>query len=360
VAGGGGQLAVSRNLRWAAAALLVLCDLAGAHEGGITGYAAVDVAANALRYQLTLSEPPPALLQAQDGDRSRALATIEAALRDGLHADNAGTPCAIAAVSSVPPSAARLSVSVSLDFVCHDEIAVLNLRDDSFDTLGTDLHVLGQVTTGERTQEFTLSAERRSASVVLADPAASTTSRSAFVAFLGLGLEHILIGYDHLLFLFALLLAPAPLGSTVKIVSAFTVAHSITLALAALDLLRLPVVLVEAAIAVSIAYVAAENLWARNPLSRRAGVTVLFGLVHGCGFASVLRDIGLPTAGLWRALLGFNIGVELGQLAVVLLMVPALSGLGRLPASRRVVPALSVLVCASGLVLFVARVLTMA
>ena len=343
--------------RWAPLVLLLLYGTAGAHQGGITGYAAIDVAANALRYQLTLSELPPALLRAQGGDQARALAALQAALRGGLHVDNAGEACAVAAASSVPATPARLSVSVSLDFVCRDVISVLNLRDDSFDVLGADLHVLGRAAGGGRTQEFTLAAERRTASLVLADPAASTASGSGFATFLGLGFEHILIGYDHLLFLFALLLVPATLASTVRIVTAFTLAHSVTLALAALDLLRLPSALVEASIAASIAYVAAENLWARNPLSRRAGVTALFGLVHGCGFASVLRDIGLPTDGLWRALFGFNLGVELGQLAVVLLIVPALRGLGRLPASRHVVPALSVLVCAAGLALVVDRAL---
>lgn len=334
---------------------LVLCAAAArAHSGGVTGFATLDVAGNALRYRLTLSELPPALRGAQDP--ARAVAGLEAALRAGLSFSADGAPCALAGVTSAAPTPDRVSVSTSLDYVCAAPIVRLELRDDSFDALGADVHVSGRARAGAREFDFALATEAREARFAFDDGAApAAPAAPGFAHFLTLGVEHILIGYDHLLFLLALLLVPGRLGSTVRIVTAFTLAHSVTLAIAALDLMRLSPALVEATIAASIAYVAAENLWARNPLSHRARVTALFGLVHGCGFASVLRGIGLPTDGLWPALLGFNLGVEFGQVLIVLCVAPLLHALARRPRGKRALGALSALVCAAGLWLVVAR-----
>ena len=106
-----------------------------------------------------------------------------------------------------------------------------------------------------------------------------------------LGIEHILTGYDHLLFLLALILRGGNIWSLLKIITAFTLAHSITLALAAFNIMVLPGRLVEAIIALSIAYVAAENLFLRKALSHRWAVSFLFGLVHGFAFSNVLREL---------------------------------------------------------------------
>ena len=151
-------------------------------------------------------------------------------------------------------------------------------------------------------------------------------------SFLREGIHHILTGYDHVLFLLCLLLPAvmrrAPQGwrpaatlrqavwPVVGIVSAFTVAHSITLALAALKLATLPPWFIEPAIAVTIVLAAADNL---HPILRlpRAAVTFLFGLVHGFGFAGVLAELDLPASAFAWALLEFNVGLELGQLAIV-------------------------------------------
>jgi hydrogenase/urease accessory protein HupE len=138
-------------------------------------------------------------------------------------------------------------------------------------------------------------------------------------AYTVLGVEHILSGYDHLLFVFALLFLVGFNRRLVWTITAFTVAHSITLALSALDLLTLRSPPVEATIALSIVLVAGEALHRRPTLSRRwpALVAFLFGLVHGLGFAGALKEIGLPQNHLSVALLTFNVGVELGQLLVV-------------------------------------------
>ena len=160
------------------------------------------------------------------------------------------------------------------------------------------------------------------------------------------GVWHIWIGYDHILFLLALLLpavlvrrqgqwegAPRFSGAArdvVKVVTAFTLAHSITLSLAALGVISLPSRLVESAIAASVVLAALNNL--RGTIEgRRWVMAFVFGLLHGFGFASVLADLGLPQGALVLALVGFNVGVELGQLAIVAIFLPvafALRGTG--------------------------------
>lgn len=146
--------------------------------------------------------------------------------------------------------------------------------------------------------------------------------------FLWLGVEHIFTGYDHVLFLFGLLLVGRGLGNLVAIVTSFTLAHSLTLALATLGLVRPAAWLVEPAIALSIAYVGAENLLVRE-VRRRWRISFGFGLVHGFGFASVLQQMELPRRGLALSLLTFNLGVEIGQVAIVALIWPALRRLER-------------------------------
>ncbi|HEU5282335.1 MAG TPA: HupE/UreJ family protein [Burkholderiales bacterium] len=142
------------------------------------------------------------------------------------------------------------------------------------------------------------------------------------------GIEHIAIGYDHIAFLVAVILWGRRLWPLVGVVTAFTIAHSITLSLAVLDVARLPSQLVETAIALSIVYVAAENFFVRD-LRRRAWITFAFGLVHGFGFASVLRDYGIPRDALVPALAAFNVGVEVGQIAIVVVALGAMRGLER-------------------------------
>jgi hydrogenase/urease accessory protein HupE len=137
-----------------------------------------------------------------------------------------------------------------------------------------------------------------------------------------LGVEHILFGIDHLLFVFALVLIVRGIGPLVKTITAFTVAHSITLAAATLGWVHVPSAPVEAVIALSIGFVAAEIVRSRRGqpgLTERAPwlVAGVFGLLHGFGFAGALSDVGLPANDIPLALLFFNVGVEAGQLAFV-------------------------------------------
>lgn len=145
---------------------------------------------------------------------------------------------------------------------------------------------------------------------------------AVFAAFVGHGVAHILFGYDHLLFVLALMLIVRNTRALVLTVTAFTVAHSITLALAALGVVHVPGPPVEAAIAFSIVLVSAEILRMRTgqpslTANRPWLIAFCFGLLHGFGFAGALSEIGLPRSELPLALFGFNVGVELGQLAFI-------------------------------------------
>ncbi len=146
--------------------------------------------------------------------------------------------------------------------------------------------------------------------------------------FIALGIGHIVTGYDHLAFLLVLLMGAASLLDVMKIVTAFTVAHSVTLGLATFGVIALPPALIESVIALSIAWVAVENLLF-DRLERRWRVTFVFGLIHGFGFSNVLRDLELPRPALALSLFSFNVGVEIGQLAFVLGAFPLIWWAGR-------------------------------
>jgi hydrogenase/urease accessory protein HupE len=141
------------------------------------------------------------------------------------------------------------------------------------------------------------------------------------------GVHHILIGPDHLLFLIGLLLLGGSLRQLVIMVTAFTVAHSATLSLAVLGIVSPPAWIIEPAIALSIVYVGADNLLVRGGRDMRAWIALTFGFIHGFGFANVLREMGLPSRALGWSLLSFNLGVEIGQLFVVIAVASALAAL---------------------------------
>ncbi|HWO20423.1 MAG TPA: HupE/UreJ family protein [Kofleriaceae bacterium] len=166
-------------------------------------------------------------------------------------------------------------------------------------------------------------------------------------------------GLDHILFLLALLLAGGTLLQLVGIASGFTLGHSITLALSALGVVRPPASVIEPVIALSIALVAAQALVSRGPREqnkRRWQVAAAFGLVHGFGFASALHALQLSTPGMMTALFGYNVGVELGQIAIVVLIAPPILLLQRRPRAHHiVVRALAAVICAAGLYWFVER-----
>jgi hydrogenase/urease accessory protein HupE len=175
--------------------------------------------------------------------------------------------------------------------------------------------------------------------------AAPTTS--SWFSFFKLGMLHILKGYDHLLFLLALLLRKQTFKQYAAIITSFTIAHSITISLAVLGVVTLPSRFVEAVIAFSIVYVALENIF-RKEIRHRWGLTFLFGLIHGLGFANILKEMNIPKSDLAVALLNFNIGIEVVQLALVMAVLPLLTYMFRLKSSGTIIKAGSTIVAALG------------
>jgi hydrogenase/urease accessory protein HupE len=181
---------------------------------------------------------------------------------------------------------------------------------------------------------------------------------NSFIKFLPIGVEHILFGFDHLLFLFALLLTVKTFGEIVKIVTSFTIAHSITLSLATLNIIQISPTIVEPLIALSIVFVGLENLF-KKQTEKRWILTYFFGLIHGFGFATALQEIGIGTGfGVAVPLLSFNLGVEIGQIAVVLLILPILWKLHKVSFyQNRIIPIGSVVVALAGFYWFIERTL---
>jgi hydrogenase/urease accessory protein HupE len=172
------------------------------------------------------------------------------------------------------------------------------------------------------------------------------------------GIHHILIGPDHLLFLVGLLLLGGSIRQLLLVVTAFTVGHSVTLSLAALNILTPPASIIEPAIALSIVYVGADNLLAQGGRDVRAWIALAFGFIHGFGFANVLRDMGLPSRALGWSLFSFNFGVEIGQVMVVIVVASAFAFLRSHSewAKRRLAFAGSIVVIAAGAYWFIERV----
>jgi hydrogenase/urease accessory protein HupE len=183
--------------------------------------------------------------------------------------------------------------------------------------------------------------------------------RAVLQKFIPAGVHHILVGPDHLMFLTGLLLLGGSIKQLLIVVCAFTIAHSITLSLAALRLVIPPANAVEPAIALSVVYVGADNLLvSAGGRDTRAWVAFVFGLVHGFGFANVLREMDLPTRALGWTLFGFNFGVEIGQLFVVVIVALLFASIRSRSevAGRRLAFAGSIIVMLAGAFWFVQRV----
>jgi hypothetical protein len=345
--------------RIALGALLLIATTvaAWAHAGGSTGYASITITRDTVRYTLTLptsalpSDMAEALRLAQAGSaqiREKLLDVVRA--RIVLHAG--GTRCEPGPGQLQPSAFDAPSFTMSVDFACGSAVRDLTVQDDIFDVLGPDHHTLAKLETPSGTQQFAFAPGGRQARFLVGDPGPRARATGSFFV---LGVHHILSGYDHLLFLLCLLLPGGGLLSLAKIITAFTIAHSVTLTLAVLQVVTLPDRLIEAVIALSIAFVAAENLWLDPTVSRRWLVSFAFGLVHGFGFSSALRELGLPAQGLLLSLFGFNAGVEVGQALAVVACVPLLRLVRRTRWASRALSSSSLVILLIGLVLFVER-----
>jgi hypothetical protein len=182
-----------------------------------------------------------------------------------------------------------------------------------------------------------------------------TSASKTFASFVRLGTEHIFTGYDHLAFLVGLLIVTTTLGSMIKVITSFTIAHSLTLALATFNLVNIPVRWTESLIALSIGYVAAENLLGVSTTNRYR-ITFLFGLIHGFGFSNVLREMQLSRSHLALSLFSFNSGVEIGQIIFVLIAFPLILYLARSRWRTQITSAVSVAILGLAAYWFVRRV----
>lgn len=200
----------------------------------------------------------------------------------------------------------------------------VSITFDFFDQFGERHAVLGTFEKGGQTTEVSFN---RAEPDYLFDTGFVPSHSSRLLKFLKLGVHHIFLGYDHICFLVALIVV-SRFKELIKIVTSFTVAHTVTLMLAAMQIVTLPTRLIESGIALTIVYVAAQNFWLK-PDAHRWKLTFAFGLIHGFGFANVLRELGLPTSGTVRCLLSFNVGVELGQLVIVCVLLPVTAILGK-------------------------------
>ncbi len=310
---------------------LLLCLLAGAaraHDADLI-YARLDVTRSpgAQRVQEVLTLAPGALIQLApvdaDGDRQLTQAELDA------HAD---------ALAAGVWEQAPLKAGASL---CTREAAAAVLKDSH-----VELSARFRCPEGELSQTFRLLSVLPAGFRVVADgsdqfaqghlqtlvflsAASARPPGKGLGEWVALGVFHIFTGIDHVAFLVALLLVGGTWRRVLLLVTSFTVAHSLTLAAAALNVVSLPSRYVEAAIAASIMYVAAENLVLRTQ-RHRVAITFGFGLIHGFGFASVLRELGLEQ-GMAQALFGFNVGVELGQACLVAVLWPLLRWVARSP-----------------------------
>ncbi|NQX59873.1 HupE/UreJ family protein [Paenibacillus qinlingensis] len=174
-------------------------------------------------------------------------------------------------------------------------------------------------------------------------------------SFLKLGMSHIWGGYDHLLFLFSLLIARQTLKQYATMITAFTIAHSCTLTLTVLGIINVPPMIVEPAIALSICYVAFDNI-RRPSVSHRWVLTFLFGLIHGMGFADILKEMNIPRSELAVDLISFNLGIETVQIIIVGLLVPLLYVMHRYKYARRIVVASSSVALILGAIWLLKRV----
>jgi HupE/UreJ protein len=338
--------------------LLIWSAGAAAHSGGTTGFASVAVSGHTVRYSLTLHDIPPGPLAEQMRLGQPGVAPdyqpLIGAIREKIRLANDGSACAPSGGQLLAPSAASISITGTVDFTCAGEVRELRIRDDMADVLGAFHHTLALLVAPGGSEQFTFEAEMRE---MIWSPGQKARAVRAAGSYFPLGVAHVLSGYDLLLFLLVLMLRGGGCVRLIEIIAAFTAAHSVTLALAAFNLVTIPGRLAGALVAASIAFVAAENLFPKYAISRRWAVSLAFGLVHGFALAQALREISLPRGNPAASLLNFYLGIEAGQALIVLLIVPILVLMRSKPWEPKLVATISAIVLAVGLFLFVERTL---
>ena len=308
----------------ALAALLLLFPLAAAAHQTSVSFSELNVHDAAvdgtLRFALADLRPQLAV-----DPKNLDAASLSRLLLEPFVLKASGQPCALQPGAQAAPDGDD-GVALTARWQCAVSIEELSVRVGFLDQFPSGAAHLSRIKFGEgEISQRVAQAEEPTFEVKYV-----RSVKTEFFRFLLLGIEHIFTGYDHICFLIGLLLLGGSLKRLIGIVTAFTVAHSITLALAALNVLAPSPKIVEPLIAASIVFVGLEDLWAlrasraESALRHRWMITFAFGLVHGFGFASVLRELQLPRAVLATGLVSFNLGVESGQICIVLLALPIL------------------------------------
>jgi hydrogenase/urease accessory protein HupE len=366
------RLAGSRTVRGAILVILVsLLSLqdAAAHDPGLSSLT-IRQRTNSLEATLTLAVKDAAQVAELDEDHDGTVSQVEFDQGQSQLEATVARQLFIAADGKV---ANAQSVRSQLDGNNNVKVR-LNFQIGAFSSLEIQSKIIAslplghrqyldiQNSTGETLFERLLSATADRATVEMPVAHSSIGAFEAvrsFTNFLCLGVKHILTGYDHLLFLFGLLLVARGFFSSLGIITSFTIAHSITLAVATLHLVQIPSRIVEPLIAASIVFVGIENLLRGDIPTARRMVAFGFGLIHGFGFASALREAGIAsgTGGILLPLFSFNLGVELGQIMVAAAALPIIWKLRENPMFiARWAPACSAAVVLLGSFWFVQRV----
>ncbi|MEH7505667.1 HupE/UreJ family protein [Neobacillus drentensis] len=275
---------------------------------------------------------------------------IESYLQKGLRIDADSKPLTMELVSmNMAQKGVVRGVEFQLRFIADEEIEQFNLHYDLvFDDAPAHTSVL-MVHAGEYFQQDMIDSTNRDILINLPQDQPQDQHQdqpkigAVLWKYFKLGIKHILTGYDHLLFLLSLVLIATRFKDALKIVTAFTIAHSITLFLVATDRIQANSHWVEALIALTICYVAVENMFVQKAKWRWL-LTAIFGLIHGMGFAGALAETGLPKSNMIGSLLTFNLGVETGQLLILCLVLPLLIWLRRFPWYRKMMISTSCLI----------------
>ncbi|MGO4498620.1 HupE/UreJ family protein [Paenibacillus sp. 2RAB27] len=375
-----------------ALALLVIVSLTAASSVGAhfssSGYSDIQIGSNTMAYHLSLLEHD--LLQifpdkADGGDKisdkqlASSLEAIGKLVDDGIIVTGDGKVGTGVIVSAKHEKRASMDmIGIDIHYTFASPVKRYLMQYNFFWYSGVDPNHSNYATiqVGGQTIEQVLGSQNyivqiQGPGAVAGNPTQSTTAakpaddtsstptgswQSTLQTYILMGMKHIWSGLDHMLFLFGLLLAAEQrVWKIVKLITAFTVGHCITLVLSSLQVAYLSPSIVEPLIALSILYVAAENIWKRKE-SARVVVTMLFGLVHGFGFAEVLR--GTLSGHMALPLFSFNLGVEIGQLVVVGVLIPLLVLIRRVPLKINWNLYASGIVGVFGLYWFIERILT--
>jgi hydrogenase/urease accessory protein HupE len=368
------RLAGSRVVRGATLAVLFsLLSLheAHAHDPGLSSLR-IQQRANGLEATLTLAVRDAAQLAELDENHDGTVTQVEFARGQSQLESALASNVVVAADGKVAEEKSIRSrleennnVEVRLDFGATGFSSLeVQSKIITFLPLGHRQYLQVKNPAGEKVFEGLLSATANHAAVQIPHTNASIAAVEtvhSFANFLSLGVKHILTGYDHLLFLFGLLVVARGFFSALSIITSFTIAHSITLAVATLHLVQIPSRIVEPLIAASIVFVGVENLLRGDIPQARRLVTFGFGLIHGFGFASALREAGIGSGpgAIVLPLFSFNLGVELGQIMVAAAALPIIWKLRENPMFiARWAPACSAAVVLLGSFWFVERVCT--